>query len=1072
MKNKKIGIQKFLIRNMVFIAFVSSGLLLFIWAINEYYGFSSESKLLREEYQNSQKAMLRSEVNNVVDYVEYMKAQTQKRLESELQGRVCEAIDIATNIYQENVTSKSPGEIQKMVKDALRPIRFLNGRGYYFAFSMDGIETLFADRPEMEGVDMLPLQNAKGEYVVKDMIEIVKKHQEGFYEYTWTKPSHEGTDFHKIAFVKYFKPFDWAIGTGEYVDAFTNQIKDRVLERIVRLRFRAEGYFFGSLKGGYPLFTDGKITIGSDRIWDMTDPDGVKIIQAQQNAAKNPEGGFVQYRWHKIGSSKPAPKIAFVREIPEWGWTIGAGVYLDTIEKTIAKNEYTRKMEFVKKIIISICVFIGLIVLIWVWAKQVAGKTRKSIMVFESSFKKATTESITIPADDMQFLEFSQIAESANRMIDAQRQSEKSLRESEETYRNLLNNLNSGVVVHASDTSIIIANPTACTLLGLSEDQMLGKEAVDPQWTFIREDGRDMPVADYPVNQVLSTNNPLENMVVGVKRPHPDDVVWLLVNGFAVSTDAGQVEQVVINFVDITERKQIALDLEESEERFKALHNASFGGIAIHDKGLILECNRGLSEITGYEYHELIGMNGLDLISADTRDKVIRNIDTGYEKSYEVTGVRKNGTLYPIRLEARGIPYKGKSARVVEFRDITESKSAEKEKVDLEGQLRQAQKMEAVGRLAGGVAHDFNNMLSVIIGNASLALEEVDPTQPLYAALEEIRKAGDRSADLTRQLLAFARKQTVAPKVLDLNNIVSGMTSMLQRLIGEDIDLKWLPGEKLAPVKVDPGQIDQILANLCVNARDAIADVGNVTIETGNAVLDEAYCKDHAGFLPGAYVLLAVSDNGCGMDAETADSVFEPFFTTKELGKGTGLGLATVYGIVKQNNGFINVYSEPGRGTTFKIFLPQHMTRRAAHLPEKEAGQQAERGHETILLVEDEPSILRMAKMMLERIGYTVVAAGTPGEAIRLAGEYAGQIQLLITDVVMPEMNGRDLATRILSLYPDLKRLFMSGYTADVIAHHGVLDEGVNFLQKPFSMENLSAKVREALADADAETQE
>ncbi|MBI9084464.1 MAG: PAS domain S-box protein [Desulfobacterales bacterium] len=537
---------------------------------------------------------------------------------------------------------------------------------------------------------------------------------------------------------------------------------------------------------------------------------------------------------------------------------------------------------------------------------------------------------------------------------------------------------------------------------------------------------------------------------------------WMWVRGERVTDSEGSTIGLWGAAQDITERKRTELALKESEERFKALHNASFGGIAIHEKGLILECNKGLSDITGYEYNELIGMDGLSLISEDTRDKVIQSINTGYEMPYEAEGVRKNGELYPLRLEGRNIPYKGKDVRVVEFRDITESKRADEERVNLEGQLRQAQKMEAVGRLAGGVAHDFNNMLSVIIGHADMALEEVDPNQPLYADLEEIRKAGLRSADLTRQLLAFARKQTVVPKVLDLNKTVGGMIGMLQRLIGEDINLVWLPGDKVWSVKMDPSQVDQVLANLCVNARDAIADVGKVTIETGNAVFDQTYCTDHVGFSPGEYALLAVSDNGCGMDSETLGNVFEPFFTTKEPGKGTGLGLATVYGVVKQNNGFLNVYSEPGHGTTFRIYLPQHMTM-AGHLPKKGAGQKAERGHETILLVEDEPAILRMTTMMLERLGYTVVPARTPGEAISLAQEHAGEIHMIVTDVVMPEMNGRDLAKNILSSYPNLKRLFMSGYTANVIAHHGVLDEGVNFIQKPFSRESLGVKVREAL---------
>jgi PAS domain S-box-containing protein len=397
-------------------------------------------------------------------------------------------------------------------------------------------------------------------------------------------------------------------------------------------------------------------------------------------------------------------------------------------------------------------------------------------------------------------------------------------------------------------------------------------------------------------------------------------------------------------------------------------------------------------------------------------------------------------------------------------RDITERRQAEAERKKLQAQLNQAQKIESVGRLAGGVAHDFNNMLSVILGHSEMALEKINPSQPLYADLQEVHKAALHSADLTRQLLTFARKQAIAPRVVDLNKIVEGLLKMLHRLIGEDLDLAWLPDENLGRVKVDPTQIDQILVNLCVNSRDAVEGVGKVTIETNNATFDEVYCADHAECVPGEYVLLAVSDNGCGMDAETCAHLFEPFFTTKEAGRGTGLGMATVYGAVKQNRGFINVYSEPGEGSTFKVYLPRHAVETAVPLPEQAVVQSAESGYGTILLVEDELAILRMTTKILEGLGYTVVPAATPGEASRLAHEHSGGIDLLMTDVIMPEMNGRDLACNLLSVYPDLKCLFMSGYTANVIARHGVLDERVHFIQKPFSRNDLAAKVLEALS--------
>jgi len=311
-------------------------------------------------------------------------------------------------------------------------------------------------------------------------------------------------------------------------------------------------------------------------------------------------------------------------------------------------------------------------------------------------------------------------------------------------------------------------------------------------------------------------------------------------------------------------------------------------------------------------------------------------------------------------------------------------------------------------------------------------------------------------------LLAFARKQTIAPRVLDLNKTVEGMLSMLRRLIGENIDLAWLPGAGVWQIKVDPSQIDQILTNLCVNAMDAIEGVGKITIETENTTFDEARCADHPGFSTGEYVLLAVNDNGCGMDKETLDRLFEPFFTTKEMDKGTGLGLAMVYGIVKQNSGFINVYSEPGLGTAFKVYLPRYAGK-TEKMHKKEPAEPADRGDETILLVEDEPAILEMTTMMLKRQGYTVLAASTPGEAIRLAEVHSGEISLLITDVVMPKMSGWDLAENLLTCYPKLKCLFMSGYTANVIARRGMLDVGVHFIQKPFAMADLAAKIREEL---------
>lgn len=540
------------------------------------------------------------------------------------------------------------------------------------------------------------------------------------------------------------------------------------------------------------------------------------------------------------------------------------------------------------------------------------------------------------------------------------------------------------------------------------------------------------------------------------------DYKWIEFTGVNLFHDP-DILGVLGNYHDITERKLTEQSLRDSETRFKSLHNASFGGIIIHDKGVILECNEGLSLMTGYCEAELIGMDGLLLIAEGSRQLVMDNIISGYELPYEANGLRKNGEEFPMRLEARNIPYKDKLARTVEFRELTDQKFAEAEREQLQAKLIQAQKMESVGRLAGGVAHDFNNMLSIILGNSEIVLDDIEPDNPLTQNIEEIQKAAQRSSDLTRQLLAFARKQTISPQILDLNITIEGMFKILRRLIGEDIDLSWRPKNGLWLTRIDPSQVDQILANLCVNARDAIRNVGKVTIETDNIHLEDQYLQQNVDFKPGDYVVLLVSDSGSGMDKETVDNLFEPFFTTKDVGEGTGLGMATVYGIVRQNNGFINVYSELGKGTTFKIYLPKQVQEQD-NPAQKISEKKILKGDETILLVEDEKAILNTAQMMLERLGYTVLPAPSPEEALEIAQKFMPDgIHLLLTDVVMPKMNGRDLSKELIKLYPDLKCLFMSGYTANVIAHHGVLEEGLNFINKPYSKQDLSLKLREIL---------
>ena len=522
--------------------------------------------------------------------------------------------------------------------------------------------------------------------------------------------------------------------------------------------------------------------------------------------------------------------------------------------------------------------------------------------------------------------------------------------------------------------------------------------------------------------------------------------------------------------LDITERRRTEEALRESEERYRLLfgniQDAVFVNLVTEEgtPGHFIEVNEIACRKLGYTREELLQMSPFDIDAPDTRafiPRIMEELRQHGHATWEGAHLTRDGQRIPVEINNRLFDLGGAPMILATVRDVTERKRAEKEQAILQEQLNQAQKLESVGRLAGGVAHDFNNMLGVILGHAEIAMEKIDQANALFEDLTEIRKAALRSADLTRQLLAFARRQTISPKILDLNETVEGMLKMLRRLIGEDIDLAWLPETNLWPVKVDPGQIDQLLANLCVNARDAISGIGKVTIETGAACFDKDYCSRHPGFSPGEFVMLAVSDNGCGMEKETMSNIFEPFFTTKAFGEGTGLGLATVYGIVRQNNGFINVYSEPGEGTTFKIYLPRAGEQTTQQPPVD--SKKDLRGDETVLLVEDEESILTLGKTILQRYGYEVLATKSPTEALGMIQNYPGPIHLLIIDVVMPEMNGKDIRDKLVEFKPDLKTMFMSGYTANVIAHHGILDEGIDFLQKPFSVNTLLEKVRSVL---------
>jgi PAS domain S-box-containing protein len=643
-------------------------------------------------------------------------------------------------------------------------------------------------------------------------------------------------------------------------------------------------------------------------------------------------------------------------------------------------------------------------------------------------------------------------ASTIGRDISVRKAAEKHLVQMEARYRGLLEAAPDAMVVVNQAGEIVLLNLQAEKRFGYRRDELIGQRVknIIPEGFAERLIADALRSAEDALAQQIGTGIEL----TGRRKDGSEFPIELMLSPL----DGVDGILVTAAIRDITERKRRAHDMSCVAAVVESSHDAI---ISLTPEGIVLSWNHGAERIYGYSAAETVGRSILFISPPDRTIEtltLLKGVERGETvEPFETVRLKKDGTRIHVSLTLS--PIENSDGQVVGVsavaRDVTESKN-------LEAMLRQAQKMEAVGQLAGGVAHDFNNLLGVILGYTGLLLDRPGLDDLQRKSIEEIQKAGDRAALLTRQLLAFSRKQVLQPKVLDLNTVVAGAEKLLQRLIGEDIELLVVLNPALGRIEADAGQLEQIIMNLAVNARDAMPPGGKLTIETSNVEIDEDYAAQHPSTRTGSHVMLSVSDTGCGMDAKTKAHIFEPFFTTKEFGKGTGLGLSTVYGIVKQSGGSVWVYSEVGIGTTFKIYLPCVSPALEIAAPsdksEKIAG-----GSQTILIVEDEAALLEVTHRSLKAVGYAILAAQSPAEAIRISESHQGPIHLMVTDVIMPGMSGAQLASRLSVPRPEMKVLYVSGYTDDTIVRHGVLEPGLAFLQKPFSPKTLARKVDEIL---------
>lgn len=1170
MVKRRSTFSNLLLGNLLLVATVSTLLLGAFWIVQEMMRYRAETEEMRTHLLSERKKQLQMAVDGAVDYVEFMRSQMEKKSREVLKERVNEAHQLAGQLYDHFGATKSLEEVTAIIREALRPIRFHDGRGYYFAIRLDGVEELCTECVEPEHRNVLDIQDSNGVFVIREMIDLVRRQEQGFYSYSWAKPATPGRDHRKLSYVRYFAPLDWLIGTGEYLEDMENDLKREALGWLRSIKDDRGGYVFAGDWHGVSLAGP---SVGKNMI-DTEDVNGVRFVREMVGVARQGEG-FLEYVMPGLDNLPSKPKISYVKGVADWQWYIGTGMYIDDIEAAVERQRHQAGRRLVHNIV-SICLILGLLWIgVFFLVSRFNARVQAMLRACTGFFRHegAETES-DIPLENINIQEFRELALAADRIITDRNRAIRSLMEKSEElerYFNLsldllciadregkflrvnpewekvlgysiaeLESIRFLDLVHPDDVPATKAamvdldnqlsvnnfenryrcrngsyrwlewrsrQPQGQPIYGIARDITSRKKSElelrtsnellsafihnSPVYAFIKEvdavASRTLHASENYVDMVGIPGSQMEGKTMEELFP-PDfaakitaddqhvvqsgEVIRLdeELNGRSYTTikfpiQIGPDSYLAGYTIDLTERIQAELALAESEETFRNIVQASPMGIHLYElragQLIFSGTNPAAGKILGVDNSKFIGLSIGEafpsLLATEIPERYRRCAEKGESWQTEQVVYAENGITGAFEVYVFQIS-PGRIA--VLFHDITPRKLAEQDKERLQSQLTQAQKIESVGRLAGGVAHDFNNMLGVIIGHTELAVKLLEPDNPVQANLLNIRKAADRSTDLTRQLLAFARKQTVSPQTLDLNETVDGMLSMLQRLIGEDIDLLWSPGAALAAVRIDPSQLDQILVNLCVNARDAIHYSGKITIETGMAEISERYCRERAECIPGSYVQLCVSDTGQGMDERTMDHLFEPFFTTKQKGKGTGLGLATVYGIIKQNNGFINVYSEPDVGTTFKVYFPAFLDTVGGAGERKESNETLV-GHETILLVEDEAQILELTTTILKDLGYTVLVAGSPAEALRLAEESSVPIDLLLTDVVMPEMHGRDLAEKLTEMQPGLRSLFMSGYPANVIAHHGILEENIFFIQKPFSSSALSQKLRQ-----------
>ncbi len=1018
---------------------------------------SFQTKIVERE-----KSVIQTEVHEAIDYIDFKRSEVMKRTRETIRSRVYEAHDLAMSVYRRNKGRMPREELQDLVRETLRPIRYQEGRGYYFATDLYGVEQLFADRPQLEGRNMLDMRGAGGKPVVKDMIALVEKQQEGFYEYQWSKPDHAPErHFPKIAFVKYFQPFHWLIGTGLYLDDIEKTIRREALQRISNIRYARDGYIYVLNQKGTLLTHPIASLVGKD-LQEIENPDRVEVIESILALDRAKGAGFLEYDWMKPSTEARENKLSYIARYQPWSWIVGTGVYLDDIQEDIQAAQAGFKEQFRKQLFLTGVLFLAAVLITIFFITLFSRKIKSGLTRFRDFFVKSSSAYVEIDPDQLPFSEFAEIAASANAMNQERKQAEEQLRQSETKYRQLIETTPDAIALVDEEGTFLTVNPAMAANFHMTPQELEGKRFAEVMPEDLAAQRMDKGRETLQTNRVLYFKDQRDGRHFQVF--------------YVPLSQSGPVRAFQVIARDITLQRQTEEALRNSEKSYKELFDSISDLIYTQDlQGRFLSVNPAMKNIFGYSEAEFLGRPASEFMDPELQGLFVSEYLAGIMHNGRHEGIgayfTKNGRKVYIEYKSKLVrPETGEPYISGIGRDVTERILAERERKQLEAQLQQAKKLEAIGTLAGGMAHLFNNQLSVVLGNLELALTDMPDHHQSRNDLQEAMQSARRASEVSGQLLTYLGQASAKREARDLSEICRRNLHNLKTALPQTVELQSdlpVPGPV---VLVNTHQIEQILNNLVTNAWEAMEhQPGSIQLRTGfidrsDILQAEVYPHDWEPF-DEQYACLEVRDSGSGMDPEDVEKIFDPFFTTKFTGRG--LGLAVVLGVIKSCGGAISLETEKQKGTRLRIYLPlfEDVSREQ---PAKTLEDATWHGKGAVLLAEDQEMVRNMAKSMLEHMGYEVFAAADGEEALALFRKHQGQICCLLTDLSMPGLDGWQTLEAVREIQGDLPAILASGYDQAQIMHgeHAELPQA--YLNKPFQLAELKAALAQVFGAANA----